>query len=344
MQKNLSHFFILALVSALLLSVASLSYAAPAGRFQFVAGEVQVFSETGVMHIAKKGEAVNQGDTLRSLANSSAQIRMADDGLIVVRPESELKISKFVFNGTADGTERSLISLVKGGFRAITGLIGKVHKESYQIQTSGATIGIRGTDHEAFFIVTPSDGQVASSTPGTYDKVNSGATVLATAAGSLVIAPNQVGFVANLPNSTPSLLSHTPDFYANSAVSNLATPAVNNPVAPLVVPVANLPVVIAPQVSVPLVALPVMQPVPVVQAPVAAPLPAKPVTAVSDRRLKRNIKRIGTHQSGLALYEWDYVWGRHATGVMADEVLQVRPDAVLHHRSGYDMVDYSKLD
>jgi len=77
---------------------------------------------------------------------------------------------------------------------------------------------------------------------------------------------------------------------------------------------------------------------------VITPLPIiKPITTFSDRRLKTNIKRVGTHRLGIGIYEFDYVWGEHATGVMADEVKAVMPEAVTRHPSGYDMVDYSKL-
>jgi hypothetical protein len=64
----------------------------------------------------------------------------------------------------------------------------------------------------------------------------------------------------------------------------------------------------------------------------------------SDRRLKMNIRRIGTHLLGIGIYEYDYVWGEHAIGVMADEVRTVRPDAVIRGEDGYDRVDYSKLN
>jgi hypothetical protein len=47
---------------------------------------------------------------------------------------------------------------------------------------------------------------------------------------------------------------------------------------------------------------------------------------------------------GIGIYEFDYVWGQHATGVMADEVRRVMPEAVIRDKSGYDMVDYSKLN
>lgn len=70
----------------------------------------------------------------------------------------------------------------------------------------------------------------------------------------------------------------------------------------------------------------------------------------SDRRLKLDIVRIGEHPLGLGLYlftykpefqaEWGY--GRQF-GVMADEVEQVRPEAVATHPDGYQVVSYDTL-
>ena len=62
----------------------------------------------------------------------------------------------------------------------------------------------------------------------------------------------------------------------------------------------------------------------------------------SDRKLKSNIKRIGTHKLGIGLYEYDIFGGRQQ-GVMADEVEKVMPEAVLMHPSGYKMVNYGLL-
>jgi len=64
--------------------------------------------------------------------------------------------------------------------------------------------------------------------------------------------------------------------------------------------------------------------------------------AMSDRRLKSNIVRVGDHPLGIGVYEYDIFGGRQR-GVMADEVEKVMPDAVLKHPSGYKMVNYGKL-
>jgi len=65
--------------------------------------------------------------------------------------------------------------------------------------------------------------------------------------------------------------------------------------------------------------------------------------SLSDRRLKKNIKRIGTHKSGVGIYEYDYIWGGgKQIGVMAQEVEKVMPDAVFEIH-GFKGVDYAKL-
>jgi hypothetical protein len=65
--------------------------------------------------------------------------------------------------------------------------------------------------------------------------------------------------------------------------------------------------------------------------------------ALSDRRLKSNIERIGTHKLGIGVYEYD-ILGERQQGVMADEVEKVMPEAVLMHPSGYKMVNYGLLN
>ena len=72
-------------------------------------------------------------------------------------------------------------------------------------------------------------------------------------------------------------------------------------------------------------------------------LGAAAITAFSDRRLKTNITRIGTHPLGIGWYEFDYLWGEHAQGVMADELQPVMPEAVVMHPSGYAMVNYALI-
>ena len=62
----------------------------------------------------------------------------------------------------------------------------------------------------------------------------------------------------------------------------------------------------------------------------------------SDLRLKKNISKIGKSESGLNIYEFNYI-DKEGTyqGVMSNEVPK---EAVLVDIDGYDLVDYSKVD
>jgi hypothetical protein len=179
-------------------------YAAIAGKVQYVHGKVQLTTSAGVTHAIKKGDAVNEGDTLVSSLGASAQIRMEDGGMVAMRPDTRLKIDRFNFNGQQDGTERSFFSLFKGGFRAITGAVGQKNKINYHITTPATTIGVRGTDHETF-VVTPDSSLTTTSPIGTYNKVNLGETSMTTEKGTLFVLTNQMGFVG-AADQKPQLL------------------------------------------------------------------------------------------------------------------------------------------
>lgn len=64
----------------------------------------------------------------------------------------------------------------------------------------------------------------------------------------------------------------------------------------------------------------------------------------SDRRLKRDVVRVGTRRDGLGVYLYRYLWSPVVhLGVMAQEVLRVRPAAVVAMPSGFLAVDYGAL-
>lgn len=63
----------------------------------------------------------------------------------------------------------------------------------------------------------------------------------------------------------------------------------------------------------------------------------------SDRRLKRNIRKLGSRPDGLNVYEFDYVWGGGKNiGLMAQEVINVYPHAV-SMVDGYFAVNYDQV-
>jgi hypothetical protein len=73
--------------------------------------------------------------------------------------------------------------------------------------------------------------------------------------------------------------------------------------------------------------------------------------ALSDIRTKENIKQIHWLPNGLPVYEYEYKpeWKDEAghgkfIGVMAQDVVKVQPNAIIHRDDGYMMVNYGALN
>ncbi len=105
--------------------------------------------------------AIEQGDTLVTEKGTYARIKFVDNGEITLRPNTQFKIENFSYEAAKPEADSAIFSLLKGGLRSITGLLGKRNKEKFGLNTPTATIGIRGTTFIAEY-VPPSQAQVAA--------------------------------------------------------------------------------------------------------------------------------------------------------------------------------------
>ncbi len=166
----------------------------------------------GKTRLLAKGDPVCVGETLVTGHSGQVQLRMTDEALVAIRSQTRLKIDRYTYTGgNKDG---SLLALHQGALRMVTGKIGHAYPQNDLIQTPTATIGVRGTDHEAVVIL---PGDAGGYAPGTYDKVNSGITFIRTEKGEVDIHPAQVGYTGS-EREFPILLEEMPTFYeANPA-------------------------------------------------------------------------------------------------------------------------------
>ncbi len=70
---------------------------------------------------------------------------------------------------------------------------------------------------------------------------------------------------------------------------------------------------------------------------------SRPLTP-SDRRLKKDVVRVAEHPAGFGIYRFRYLWDdtKHR-GVIAQEVLEVMPEAVVRGDDGFLRVDYAAI-
>lgn len=192
---------------------------AEAGKVLFVYGNAWVESAESQRVALNKGSEIDSGDRIVTAANGRVQIRMSDGGLLALRPNTEFLIEHYVnpdrspavVAGASAGDEpASFFSLVKGGFRSITGAIGQRDKAAYRVRTPVATIGIRGTDYYAQLCAgdcgslrTPAGKAPAD---GLHVKVVEGGVRLVNATGSVEVDAGQFGYVAD-PAASPEMAS-----------------------------------------------------------------------------------------------------------------------------------------
>jgi hypothetical protein len=121
-------------------------YSAPAARVDFAVGNVTAVAANGQSRALAKGAQLDEGETINT-NNGRAQLRFTDGAYVSLQPESAFRIDQYRFEGKQDGSERTFLSLLKGGLRTITGVVGRSNKKNYQVSTTAATIGIRGTEY-----------------------------------------------------------------------------------------------------------------------------------------------------------------------------------------------------
>lgn len=116
-----------------------------AGRVSYLSGTMYVQTSDNKTRILARDSAVYSGDVISTEKATVARIEFGDGSTLALRPRSQIRIDGYAFDEAKPDNDSLLYSLVKGGLRAVTGLIGKRNRQGYRASTVTATIGIRGT-------------------------------------------------------------------------------------------------------------------------------------------------------------------------------------------------------
>jgi hypothetical protein len=193
----------------------ALAYAAQAaGTVINLSGPLLAKKADGTIRILALKSAVEPGDTLVTQKNGYAQIKFSDDSRLILQPNTTLTIDKFSYDATQPDDDSAAFTLIQGGLRSITGLLGKRNKEKFSLKTPTAAIGIRGTTFIAQYVNAPQRGDDAMTAEDLIrslmntPQAKSPAVVSGNSGGDQRNTPPPVGKVGGsntLPPSAPQL-------------------------------------------------------------------------------------------------------------------------------------------
>ncbi len=189
-----------------------------AGKIENIIGTARIAKQTGQIYAAIKGDNLYEGDSVATAANSNVQIRMVDEAIVWVRPNTEFKITRYRSTEHGETKNEAVLRLLKGSMRTVTGMIGRANTDDYKLSTPNATIGIRGTEFDAVY-VTPQIAADLQTLPGTYNRVYMGGTSLQGPAGQINLNKDEAGFMGEQASDPPRVLPNVPEFLNTSGNS-----------------------------------------------------------------------------------------------------------------------------
>lgn len=168
----------------------------PAGVVDRIQGQALAVQNANVRPLTP-GSEVFVGEILSTGSDARLEIRLFDDSIFTLAEESSFVIVDFTFGGAAN-EPRILMRLMEGAFLAVSGAIAVAENGNMIVQTSVATIGIRGTTVwggplDGLFRVVLLDGNLAtvSNADGTValDQIDAGTIITGPGASPTIPSP-----------------------------------------------------------------------------------------------------------------------------------------------------------
>ena len=199
---------------------------ASAGEVTHLSGAVVARKADGQSRILSVKSQVQEGDLLATAENSYARVKFGDGTEAVLRPATQVKIDRFNFEEQRPQQDNVVLSLLKGGMRAVTGLLAKRNPANFRVATPSATIGIRGThfgvqycNNDCAGLTSPKGGPAPD---GLYVDVADGVITVTSKVGSVVVSLGEFAYVLNA-DSIPVLVP------GNEAVKPILPPQATSP-------------------------------------------------------------------------------------------------------------------
>lgn len=133
---------VLALVFAMATPALSAD-ATEAGRIKIVSGAAFVVRQNATIP-AQAGQIVYESDALRTGADGSIGVTLADDTRLSLGPGSEVRLDRFTY-APGSGSLGLVLKFVQGVAAYVSGRMAKLAPDSIRLETPAAIVGVRGT-------------------------------------------------------------------------------------------------------------------------------------------------------------------------------------------------------
>lgn len=162
-------------------------------------GSVIAVNQRKVSRKISTGHKVYLGDKVITGEKGYVRLKMIDDAVLDLRCFSIMVIEEYALNST---NRRSILNLLQGSLKKVTGKIGKLAEDVYELKTPIASVGVRGTEYALRVFQSKGCGGTLDADDGLYLEVIKGLVDVHNQAGSEVIAKGETAYVP-LPKTAP---------------------------------------------------------------------------------------------------------------------------------------------
>ena len=162
-------------------------------------GSVVAVDQRKVSRKLTAGNPVYLGDKVITGEDGFVRLQMIDDAVLDLRCFSIMVIEEYALNTSS---RRSILNLLQGSLKKVTGKIGKMSEDVYELKTPVASVGVRGTEYALRVFQSKGCGGTIDSDDGFYLEVIKGLVDVHNVAGREVVAKGETAYVA-LPKSVP---------------------------------------------------------------------------------------------------------------------------------------------
>ena len=162
-------------------------------------GSVVAVDQRKVSRKLTAGNPVYLGDKVITGEDGFVRLQMIDEAVLDLRCFSIMVIEEYALN---TASRRSILNLLQGSLKKVTGQIGKMPEDVYELKTPVASVGVRGTEYALRVFQSKGCGGTIDADDGFYLEVIKGLVDVHNAAGKEVVARGETAYVP-LPKAAP---------------------------------------------------------------------------------------------------------------------------------------------